>query len=371
MPDPATVELSDDSVVTIEVEGEEPVVETPSGAPAAPANGQTAATVAPAVKDAADEAAAALLEAQGKIEAERRRADAATATANAERQRAERAQRLAAQREQEAAEARDAVGSTELTLVTNGIDNSTRALASAKAELKRAFDAGDADKMADAQEQIAGAAAELKDYSRRKTEIEAGATRRAPPASGAVEAPQAVTEPFEAYLANGNFSPAAQNWLRGHRECAPTEVGGDATKNAAMMQGHWAALGKNIRPDTPEYFQVIEQHLQPAVTSAAATVQPAAGGDGSAAPAAPAAKPAAKKTPTPAAPPTNAPPSAGGAPAQRRSVQLNPAQQETALFSYPAKPGEDEAAHRKRAFGTYAQELVKATAEGKIGRIGY
>ena len=78
-------------------------------------------------------------------------------------------------------------------------------------------------------------------------------------------------------------------------------------------------------------------------------------------------KPAA---PRPAAPVSREPPSANGSTTQRR-VSLSLEQQETAMFSYPAAPGESEDAHRKRALGTYAREYLKAKAEGKIGRLSH
>ena len=193
-----------------------------------------------------------------------------------------------------------------------------------------------------------------------------------PTHEGRVEAPP-TGSPFEQYVSG--YSPRAQAWLRAHPDCVPESVpdgrggmiqlGGDSTKNSKMMAGHYAAKAQRVPEGSDEYFRIIEEHIgdrDQAVSAAPVSSAAAVTAARSATP-----KPAA---PRPAAPVSREPPSANGSTTQRR-VSLSLEQQETAMFSYPAAPGESEDAHRKRALGTYAREYLKAKAEGKIGRLSH
>ena len=333
---------------TVEIPDEDSIVVLEEGAEAAPVPAPK-----PVATPAAEEAVARLNEAIKAAEEQRRLREAADATAMAERRRAEEASRREEQSRQAVVEALDRAGSSELALATTGVESATRALDAAKTEFQRAFDAGEAAKMADAQAMIADATADLKEFKRQKIAAEAN-TRR--PHEGRVEpVREAVASPDERYIAQ--FAPEAQSWLRAHRDCLPAEIGGSARRNAAMMEGHYAALRQNVTPNTPKYFEILEKAIDEKQPVEAAPAP------------APAPAPAQRPKPLPSAPPTNEPPVKPGMVSGRRSVQLNPAQQEVALFSYPARRDETEEAHRKRAFGTYARELIAATAEGKIGRL--
>lgn len=363
----ATVNVADDTVVTVELgdealaaaadelagaEGAEPVVE-----PKKPAEPRQR-SMRPS---AAEEAAAALTQSLKTAEDARK---AAEATALAERQRAEAATRLAQQRETEAKELRERTEDQELTIITSGLDAAKRDLDAATAEAERAMEAGDFKATAAAQAKLARAGAAVDRYEARKAEYEAGVRKPATTATTegrVVEAPAGSA--FERYVAG--FAPRAQTWLRAHPECVPAEVGGSATKNAAMMQGHFAALKDGVQEGSEDYFRIIEEHTgYRAPVSAAANLTPAET-EPRTTPKPPAAAP---RRPAPAAPPTRDGTEVGTAPTTR-SIKLNPQQQEVALYSYPANPGESEQAHRARAFGIYARELIAAQAEGKIGRL--
>jgi len=350
----AAIEVPDDTIIDVEVDAGEGTEGATGAGEGAKGAGEGGAVVSPAASAATTDA---LADAQAKIEEERRRRAAAEATAAAERQRADQATRMAQQSEQEAAAAREAIASGEMTAVTTGLANAQKALASAKAELKAAHESGDVDKMVDAQEAIGNATAELRDFNNRKTALESG--KRTGGGTGTAEPRPSVTlSPLEQYIQSGNFAPAAQNWLRTHPECAPPFAGGDDKKNKSMMAGHYDAVDKGITANTPEYFEHLEKRIASGEASAAAD------------PRSKAAAPAPARKAAPSAPPTNEPPAGAGTPVRSmRSVRLSPQQQETALFSYPAKPGEDDDAHRRRAFKVYAQEFLKAQAEGKIGRL--
>jgi hypothetical protein len=382
MADAATVDVEEDGLVTIDVEDAalppdpaEVVVEPKPTPKPAPRTRQ-------AVTNAADEAAAALTQAVKTATAE---ADnlrrAAEATALAERQKAEAAQRLAEQRAQEAQGYKQQAETHELTLLNSGIEKATGEIASAQTELERAMEAGEFAKATAAQVKLAKASAALDRLEASKADYEAGA-RRTPTTEGRVEAPPVVTDQFEQYL--GQMAPRAQSWLRAHRECAPSTLGGDETKNAAMMEGHYAALKQRIPQGTDEYFRVIEEHVgyrQHVVTTTQQTT-PQGGPVSQAADIIeagtepPQPKPRQQQRQVqPSAPVTREPPTASGQ-QQQRSVRLTPEQQEIALLATQPRDiqtadgrvvRESDIDYRKRAFGQYARELIAAQAEGKIG----
>ena len=351
MSDTTVIDNDEDGTVLIDV-SDNPDLEAGEGAaPAKPA--VTTKPAAPTKRAAVDEAAAALTRSLATAEAER---TAALSTAESERRRAEAATTALTAREQELAGYRETVESQELALITTGLENVTREMASAKAELKAAHEAGDFDKVVDAQERVANAAADASRLKGEKAAFEANQRQRPATTEGRVEAP-APTSAFEQYVAG--FTPPAQAWLRAHPECVPAQVGGSTTKNAAMMKGHYAALEQNISPNTPDYFRVIEEtagYRSPVSNAAEVT---AAGAD-DAAPV-PKPKPAQQRV-QPSAPPTRDPPAANGQPRTTRSVTLSRDQQEAAKISFPHLAP-------KEANAMYARNLVELEAEGQLGRL--
>jgi len=359
------VEIEDDTVIEVEVDGDlvvEPAkvteAKTPEPEPKTP--------VAPPAKNAADEAADAL---KAALEKEKQDRIAAQQTAQAERLRANEAAQRAQQSEQRAQEAVEEAASSQLNGVTARLEAATRELEAVEAEVIHAKEAGEIAKEAKAQIKAAKLAAAIDRLEADKVALENKAARQAADATRTTTQVETRLSPFEQYVSG--YTPASQAWLRAHPECVPVQVGGDAKKNAAMMKGHYAAIEQGFATDTPDYFRVIEESIGArAPVSAAADVKPAGEEAHQQATKQPVQRQTQQRA-VPSAPVTREAPSASTGQSQRQRVQLNPQQQEVALFSYPAKQGEDEAAHRKRAFGTYAAELVKATAEGKIGRVGY
>ncbi len=350
MSDTTVIDNDEDGTVLIDV-SDSPELEAGEGA--APVTAVATKPAATTKRAAVDEAAAALTRSLATAEAER---TAALSTAESERRRAEAATTALTAREQELAGYRETVESQELALITTGLENVTREMASAKAELKAAHEAGDFDKVVDAQERVANAAADASRLKGEKAAFEANQRQRPATTEGRVEAP-APTSAFEQYVAG--FTPPAQAWLRAHPECVPAQVGGNSTKNAAMMKGHYAALEKSIAPNTPDYFRVIDEtagYRSPVSNAAEVT---AAGAD-DAAPA-PRPKPAQQRA-QPSAPPTRDPPAANGQPRTTRSVTLSRDQQEAAKISFPHLAP-------KEANAMYARNLVELEAEGKLGRL--
>jgi hypothetical protein len=375
MPD-EVIEIEEDGVVVVETEEgattDKPIV-------ARTTNGERTRQ-----KTTADDAAAALAQAIKATETEskaREQAEssrrAAEATAMAERQRAEAAQRLADQRGQEARSYRDQAESTRLVVINTGIESATREVAAYQDEYARAMEAGEFTKAASANAKLSKASAALDRLETDKATFEANVVRGGT-TEGRVEVPQVSTEPpFEQYVKG--FAPVAQAWLRQHPECVPAFAGGDAVANAKMMLGHETAVRKGLTQGSDAYFQTIEEHTghrQPVVnttqttspTSSAAEVTEAGT----------TARQQTRAAATPSAPVTRDPPGPGGVPT-RQSVRLTPEQQEVALMSFQPRKVRDavtgrvvdepEADYRRRAFALYAENLIAATKEGKIGRM--
>lgn len=351
-PNAATVDVEAEGVVTVDVsdnpdlaavgtEPIEPIVEA--------VEPKVAKEKQPKVPKSApaDEAAAALTQAVKTADDARK---AAEATALAERRGREEAQRLAEQRGQEAAGYREQAENRELTIINTGIENATREITSYQAEMERALEAGEFPKVSAAQVKLSKATAALDRLEDAKANFEANA-RKAPTTEGAVTAPQVSA--FEQYVSG--FTPPAQAWLRAHPECVPPQFGGDQTKNAKMMAGHYDAVAKGYQTNSPEYFQTIEEHAGYRTPVSAAAAVTVAGDDPEPAP-----KPKPRMA-QPSAPVSRDPPSSNG---QRttRSVTLTKEQQDAAKMSWPQKTPQE-------AFALYARNLLELESEGKMGRL--
>lgn len=344
MADPAEIEVAEEGVVTIEVpaEGDQPVEQKKKAEPA------PSQQVAPPPRKASDDPSKVLQEA---IDNEKRLRQAAEQTAITERQRAENESRIRAQREQELQAAQENAGATQLQYIENEIANATRELTSLQNEERSALEAGNFEKVAEISTKKSRTAARLDRFEAHKADYDAQRARggAAPTTEGRVVEPQQPQRPtFDQYVAN--FTPQAQAWLRAHPECAPTEVGGNATMNSKMMKGHYDALSQGFAPNSEEYFRVIEE------TTGHRKAQKVADEDEAAKPA-PQPK---QRQAQPAAPPTREPP---GAPATggTRTVRLSPEEQDAAKFSFPQMTPQ-------QAYAEYAKNKVQLEREGKLGR---
>ena len=352
-PNTETVEVEPEGVVTVDISDQPELAAVEGAEPAEvvePEPKPAKEKVAKAPKsNAAEEAAAALTQAVKTADDARK---AAEATAMAERRAREEAERVANQRTQEAAGYREEAENSKLARLTTDIENATTAVETFRAEAERAYEAGEFSKATNAQAKMAKAAAALDRLEADKANFEARPNKTAT-TEGAVNAPQLSA--FEQYVST--FTPPAQAWLRAHPECVPSNVGGNPTKNAKMMAGHYDAIAKGQAPNSAEYFQTIEEHAgYRTPVSAAATVVPAGEAE-----VIPAAKPAPKpRMAQPSAPVSRDPPN--GANRTTRSVTLTKEQQEAAKISFPQKPINE-------AFALYARNLLELEAEGKMGRL--
>lgn len=348
-----TIDLSDNPELAATLDNlpeiEEPVVKDPLVAERKP---RERLNTQQAVKPpAVDEATQALTAAREKAD---RDVAAANATASAERSARLAAERVAAQRTQEADDARTSAESAQLQIIENGITATTGEVGALQSALADAHEKGDFKAVADVQVKLGKATARL---DRLESQKEDFATRKVEPRTEQSQ-PQQLNA-FEQYLSN--FTPEAQSWLRAHPDCVPAAVGGNSTANAKMMAGHYAALSQNVQTNTQDYFRIIEEHTGHRQPVSRAADTRAAGDEETEQRPAPR-TPAARRA-QPSAPPSRDPPAANGTqPRSQRTVTLSKDQQEAARLSFPTM-------EPQKAYATYARNLIELEAEGKIGRV--
>jgi hypothetical protein len=362
------IDVEDDSIVEVDLDNKGPVDVQPENKvddsvvevkteenkkPKEPRITQT--------KSELNEATQALQQALNAAENARKSAEA---QAHAEHRRAEDALRLVHQRSEEVKTYQAQSEDRQTAIINNGIEAAKRELEASTQEQQRAWEAGEFDKATAAGARVAKAAAALDRYETSKVDHE----------NRLKQAPQRQAEQpysgggstFDNYVST--MAPRAQAWMRLHPECAPPQVGGDYTSHHKAMAGHNLALSKGIQEGSDDYFKIIEEStgyrtpVVPNVQSTASTVVQATGGES------PVNRQQSVRAPVPAAPVSRDVPSNSGVLSPNK-VKLSPQQQEIALISTSQRQGEAEDSYRKRAFSQYASELIKATQEGKIGRL--
>ena len=185
------------------------------------------------------------------------------------RKRLEEANNRAAQATQRASEAegaahraRTTVHQTQVEMITDTIDATTREKDLVKTRLIEAQAAGDHALAADLQEQFITMTTDIANLKAKKIDVET----RPPPAE-----PQTTqrTDPVEglAHFMDTNGAPRAAAWVRAHPEFAR-----DPKKYAAMLAAHNVATNiEGLEAETDEYFAHVEKTLK---------LQPAAGREG-------------------------------------------------------------------------------------------
>lgn len=295
----------------------------------------------------------ALAQAQAFAKQQEDARKAAEATAQAERERADRAEAARQTAIRQSEEHQERANNSELNLIESRIASAKGELEALEEAYTRAAEAGEFKEIAKLQTKMAKVAAALDRHEALKADLEANP--RTPTTEGAITAPQTVSNPQEQHLAG--YAPAAQSWLRQHLDCLPPQVGGNAEKHNKMMQGHYAALAKGYAANSDIYFKEIESHINPT----ASTQEPAAQVTSKAADTVAAGTEPRRAAPAPAAPVSRDAPSASGQTQNRTTVRLSKEQQEMAKLSFP---------HLKEseAYGQYARNLLELQEEGKIGR---
>lgn len=215
-------------------------------------------------------------------------AQAATKLAqdDAERERKARAEsdRRAQEEARRARDAQDRVVSAEDDAVTSGLARAQQERDAAKAAVKMAFEAGNSDQLADAQERLGRAAADIRMYERAAADL-------AQQKEEAKRQPEATTDrqptPEEAIESNPNLMAAEKTWLKSHMDSVV-----DPSRNRELGVAYDRATKKGLTRGSEAYFKFIEEFMgykQPApkseteeseVVAAAPVTRNERGGDG-------------------------------------------------------------------------------------------
>lgn len=169
-----------------------------------------------------------------------------------ERARADKAEREAADARKAAAEANKRTTTLETDVITGGLAAAQADVKSAKAAYKTAFEAGDADAMADAQERIGRGAAKVLNYEAGAAEI---AERKEIPEVRQEQTRQ-ITDPIQAVDSNPNLFPAEKEWLKSHPDAIT-----DTKRNNELGVGYERALKKGLVRGTPDYFAFLNEFM--------------------------------------------------------------------------------------------------------------
>lgn len=169
--------------------------------------------------------------------------------ANLERERSGRLAAEAREREaiHEARTARTDVQETNLVLFTNAIDTIKQSNEILKGNYRDAMTNGDFDAASEAQMSMATNAAKMQRLEEGKTELEARAKEPVQE--------RRSSDPVEAFAAQ--LSPKSADWVRAHPEYVT-----DPRLNQKMLAAHNLAMSDNIKADSPEYFEAIEDVLK-------------------------------------------------------------------------------------------------------------
>jgi hypothetical protein len=356
--DSIAVQLDDPDTINVDISGDEAVVAPTEKVVKEKRTRQPVVRVSPE-EPTGPTPEEALAEAKAFAKQQEDARKAAEATAASERTMREQAQREAQQAQQSAEQYQERANNSELIVIENGIEAAKREVEAYENEYTRAAEAGEFAKMGSIQTKLSRAAAKQERLESEKASFEQN-VKRQPTTEGRVVAPETTvtSNVSERYLSQ--FAPVAQNWLRQHPECWPAEVGGSAQKNSKMMAGHYDAMAQNLTLNSPEYFKVIEEHVNPTIVQQQPTIQnniTSKAADVQVAESSSRASPRAQ----PSAPVSRDGPSSGG-PRSVREVRLSKEQQEFAKMAFPHLP-------ESQAYGQYARNLVELEAEGKIGRL--
>lgn len=193
-----------------------------------------------------DDGAAAL---QKQLDA----AKAATAAAE-ERADTEHKQRLEAIRaaddaRKEADKARSERADTESEAIASGLAAAQAVRDAAKGDLKAAFEAGDSERMADAQERLGRAAADIRDFERAAAAHADRKERDKDTPRTSNDAPQSVEAIIDTMP---NLLASERDWLKAHK---------DSFGDPALDSAHRRAIREGNARGTPEYFAFVEKAL--------------------------------------------------------------------------------------------------------------
>ena len=212
-----------------------------------------AAPIAEATEVVIDKAAKADKPAQKVITADEGvddlKAQVAKAKADSERRLGE-AQRQIQEARNQALRAEQETAQVRTGAVSTVIDNLTMAKDTAKRDLRAAMEAGDYEKVADAQDRISMANARIVEAEKGKLELEAQA--KSPNRQQA----QPVYQDNVEKLARSMQSQRSADWVRAHPEHVQ-----NGELAPAVMSAHYNAVANGIAPDTDDYFDFIDRSV--------------------------------------------------------------------------------------------------------------
>lgn len=167
----------------------------------------------------------------------------------------ERANRLKAE-----GQARDAGFEKEwsdYTAATAAFDGAKNRIASLKSQWKAAHEAGDLDKAAEAQAQLGVESARLVQFEMAKDQLHdrLEARKKEPPPKQEEAAP-AHTDPVEQFVTHNKLTAKAAQWFRDNPEFVK-----DPEKNHLVIAADNAARKANLKRDSDEYFDYINNYV--------------------------------------------------------------------------------------------------------------
>lgn len=181
----------------------------------------------------------------------REASDAQVLKEREERQRAEQAAAEAA-RKVKLAEGHSL--DSEEQAIGSGLASAQAERDAAKAAVRSAFEVGDAEKLAEAQERLGRAAADIREYERAQAML---AERKAE-AARQPDVPAQPTRPADinSLIDQMNLLPAERDWLKAHPESLM-----DRGRNVELDAAYIKATRKGIARGTPAYFKFIEKEM--------------------------------------------------------------------------------------------------------------
>lgn len=167
-------------------------------------------------------------------------------TLNQTTQRLVGAERELHTRNQEIADVRKEVTSSQLDTVQSGLQAAEAEATSAEQAYITAYEAGDGQAMARAQRKMAAAENKIGRLKEAEGDLKEMAT-----AKPRQDARQQTADPVDRFTAG--MSPQSAAWIRSHPECVT-----NPKLNARMMAAHNLAIADDIAVDSKEYFERIE-----------------------------------------------------------------------------------------------------------------
>lgn len=264
---------------------------------------------------------------------------AAKAREEANRQRAEAAER-------QAAELARSSQANQFQLLQAELDAAVSEHDAAGDAVQLALESGDYAAVKEANKNLSLLAAKIDRLQQTKGYMEAQAKTKQP------------TTPVDAFMAQ--FSPQTQAFIRANPQIVEHDGHGSLRLSSAALAAHYTLVDEGVKPETPEYYEALAQHIASPMSAASTVVE--AGAD-------PDEQPVVAIEPKPEPRPRPAPTAA-----QRRSVAAPVSR--GANPSAPGRPGQirltSEQVEAARIAGIspteYANNLNALKAEGKIGR---